>query len=271
MAPSPAPLRSHVCHHCYPRERLFLHRRMAAVRLAEHWRIAKLPVGEQVNGAGRRRKRTRIFLFGGRSWTVAALLALAAGCFTAAAPASAALDQDLVPSAKFLPLPEALSAPDEQKLLNEVLQKIATAKDPRSAIAAVDAALVRAPQPTQLRGYLQWVRSSLLAAEDDFPRAVDAIEESVRLLPGYSAPLLGAASLYAYANQPAKAADYFLCAAELDPETARTLDDYEVDNIIRRLKFAREEQRLRAISDRLLEIGWIGRRLARDGCSDSLG
>jgi tetratricopeptide (TPR) repeat protein len=160
-----------------------------------------------------------------------------------------------------MPLPEDIATPKERQLLDNLLSTMMT-KDPSAALPALDAALSQLREPTRLRGAVQLWRAGLLVEADDFSKAAEAVEESIRLLPGYSAPLLSAASVYAYANQPGKAADYFLRAAEADPETARMVDDYEVNNIIRRLKVAREERRLNAFSDRLLEIGWIGSSLS---------
>jgi tetratricopeptide (TPR) repeat protein len=176
-------------------------------------------------------------------------------------PAGAVTSQSGLTS-KFIPEPEALALPKERQLFNELLGTLAAAEDRAAMLAALDRAIAQLPEPSKLRGFVQLWRAGVLLERDDFPKAIAAVEESIRLLPDYSAPLITASSLYAYANQPAKAADYFLRAAELDPDSVRKVDDYEVNNIIRRLTVAREERRVNAVSDRLLEIGWIGNTLS---------
>jgi tetratricopeptide (TPR) repeat protein len=176
----------------------------------------------------------------------------------ASVPTSPAVQQE--PEPKFLPGPEEIAAGNDRVLLNEIARKLSE-PDESSALPALDAALVKLREPSRLRGTVQFWRGSILLGEDRYAQAVDAIEESIRLLPGYSGPLIMAASIYAYSNQPGKAADYLLRASQIDPASVRTVDDYEIDNIVRLLKFAREDRRSDAISDRLLEIGWVGSSL----------
>jgi len=160
-----------------------------------------------------------------------------------------------------MPLPEELALPAERELLNRTLNKMAAAPEPAAMLAILDAALTEAREPTKLRGFLQFSRASLLFHGTENAKALEAAKESVRLLPGYSGPLLIAFSLYNYANQPGEGADYLLRAAALDPHTVRSVDDYEVNGLLRRLRFAREDDRADALSDRLLSIGWVGTRL----------
>lgn len=179
-------------------------------------------------------------------------------------PVSAAesAGQELRSPGRFIPSPEELALPAKRELLNRTLKDIAAVSEPAAKLATLDAALNEVREPTKLRGFLQYSRAILLFDDDDNAKALEAAEESVRLLPGYSAPLLIASSLYGYANQPGKGADYLLRAAALDPHTVRTVDDYEVNGLLRRLKFAREDARANALVDRLLSIGWVGTRLA---------
>jgi len=162
---------------------------------------------------------------------------------------------------RYFPTPEEFTGPGEQAILTAIAQSLADPAAPQKALPALDEALGKLQRPSKLRGVVQFMRSGLLIANSRESDAIDAIEESIRLLPGYSAPLLSAASTYAYANQPGKGTDYFLRAAEVDPKGVRKVDDYEVDNLIRRLKVARDDRRARMLSDRLLEIGWIGSSL----------
>jgi tetratricopeptide (TPR) repeat protein len=204
--------------------------------------------------------RKRVVKWSARNQARSILLVIFLAC---AMPVSASepAGQEQTPLGKFMPLPEELALPTEQELLNRTLSKLAAARDPAALLAILDAALAEVPEPTKLRGFLQFSRASLLFQDTDNAQALQAAEESVRLLPDYSAPLLIASSLYAYANQPGKGADYLLRAAALDPHAVRTLDDYEVNNLLRRLRFARQDDRANALSDRLFSIGWIGSRL----------
>ena len=179
-----------------------------------------------------------------------------------AAPASAlpsAAQQ--TSTATFLPLPEDVALPHERSIFNELLSKLATTRQPRDALIVLDSSLAKLTEPTKLRGFVQFMRADMLMDLGEPSKATAAIEESIRLLPGYSAPLISAAIHFAYANQPSRSADYFLRAAQRDPESVRRIDDYEVNNILRRLAVARDERRADAVSERLLEIGWTGSKL----------
>ena len=209
------------------------------------------------------------WLAGARSLSAAVALAVAFTCSSAWANAPTSPPTLQGPEPKFLPLPNEIATGNDQVLLNEIARKLSD-PDESSALPALNAALVKLREPDKLRGMVQFWRASVLLSEDLYPEAVDAIEESIRLLPGYSGPLITAASVYAYSNQPGKAADYFLRASHLDPATVRMVDDYEVNNIVRRLQYAGEDRRSDVISDRLLEIGWIGNNLgSRSGLAQS--
>jgi tetratricopeptide (TPR) repeat protein len=209
------------------------------------------------------------WLAGVRSLSAAVALAVAFTCNSASANTPTSPPTLREPEPKFLPLPNEIATGSDQVLLSEIARKLSD-PDESSALPALNAALVKLREPDKLRGMVQFWRASVLLNEDIYPDAVDAIEESIRLLPGYSGPLIAAANVYAYSNQPGKAADYFLRAAQLDPATVRTIDDYEVNNIVRRLQYAGEDRRSDAISDRLLEIGWVGSNLgSRSGLAQS--
>jgi tetratricopeptide (TPR) repeat protein len=196
------------------------------------------------------------------SAVAAALLVVAGATLTAQPSQSATPAADKAPgSPKFLPVLESIVKPQEAAVMSQLLKRVIEADTHATSLAAYDVALRNLPEPTPARGLVQFWRASSFLYEDKYPEAVDAIEESIRLLPNYSGPLLTAASIYGYANQPAKGVDYFLRASRLDPDTVRTIDDYEVNMLIGRLQTERDEQRVNALSDRLLEIGWIGKRL----------
>ena len=165
------------------------------------------------------------------------------------------------PASKYLPLPETMALPQERRVFAQLLEKTVDARDFTAALPGLDAALAQLPEPTRFRGFVQLQRAIAFQEMDDLPKSALAIEESIRMLAGYSAPLIMAASIYAYANQPGKGADYLLRAAELDPATVRNIDDFEIDNLFHRLSAARDERRAFALNDRLLAIGWVGTRL----------
>jgi tetratricopeptide (TPR) repeat protein len=179
-----------------------------------------------------------------------------------AVPAAEAAGVEVEPYTKFLPPIENIALPAERPVLNEFAASIArSAADPAALLDAGDKALAKLPAPTKLRGMIQFMRAGALSALKRHLDALDAIQESVRLLPDYSAPLIEASSIYAYLNRPGEGADYLARAMDVDPQTVRTVDDYEIGNLMLRLDVARDERRIRALSDRLLGIGWLGTRL----------
>jgi hypothetical protein len=118
---------------------------------------------------------------------------------------------------KLLPLPDEIALPAEQTLFNELTSQMARAAEPKQMLRPLNAALARVPEPTKLRGFIQFSRAELLFDNDQRDEALEAVAESVRLLPEHSGPLLLAATLYSYANQLGRGADYLLRAAALDP------------------------------------------------------
>lgn len=194
----------------------------------------------------------------GASALVLAAIAVAA----AGSPAGASTPRVPTASALYLPRLEVVASPAELLLLNEAMEMSADVRSHGEAVAVLDRLLRKAAEPTAFRGMIQLIRADLLSGLGRSPEAIDAIGDSVRLLQGYSAPLISAASIHAYANQPAKAADFLLRAAELDAESVRSLEDYEVWAVLSGLAYAGEQSRLEAVSDRLLQIGWVGSRLA---------
>ena len=163
---------------------------------------------------------------------------------------------------KFLPSLETLALPSERPVMNDLLSSMARAgADPKALLDASDAALSRLPAPTRLRAFVQLNRASALSALHREMDALEPVQEGIRLLPGYSAPLILAMNVYAYLDRPGEAADYLVRAIDIDPQTVRTMPDYDVGNILTRLNTARDERRVQALSDRLLAIGWLGKQL----------
>ncbi|CAA9498574.1 MAG: hypothetical protein AVDCRST_MAG44-616 [uncultured Sphingomonas sp.] len=189
-------------------------------------------------------------------------LAIAAAMMTVATATTGqtVLPKEVPPSAKFLPAPEKVMRPEHAAVIAAALRKMEDAKTPLAALPALDAALDKLGEPTPIRGLVQYWRAGILMA-NNHADAEAAIEESIRLLPDYSAPLIAAAAVYDYANQPGRGADYCLGASRIDPASTRKMDDYEVNNLLRRLHFAGQSRRADAVSPRLLEIGWMGSAL----------
>jgi tetratricopeptide (TPR) repeat protein len=166
-------------------------------------------------------------------------------------------------AAEFLPRPQDIATADERPIATELAQDLMRpASDVGEALARLDAFLPRLRQPTRLRGLLQFLRGSALEAADRDAEAREPLEESIRLLPGYSAPLLIASRLEAYADRPAPAADYLLRASEIDPDLVARIDDYEVFNIVHRLRQQQDQRRLSQLAERLFAIGWLGEGIA---------
>lgn len=166
--------------------------------------------------------------------------------------------------AEFLPQPERVALPSERALLTDVTRGLldTTARGKAANMVALEAALARLEQPTALRGIIQFIRAAVLADEDKNVPASEAIEESIRLLPGYSGPLLLAADFYAYDDQPGRAADYLLSASRIDPQLVAQIPEYDIDNLVTRLDARQDQRRLYAVSERLLEVGWAAESLA---------
>lgn len=178
-------------------------------------------------------------------------------------PLNEAIDPDSVASAKrFMPSLQEIAAANEQPVFDTFLSKAASAPfDAATTLAAADEALAKLAEPTKLRGFIQFIRAGALAGLDRDLDAMPAVEESVRLLPGYSGPLITAASLYTFSNRPAEAADHLLRAIDLDPATTRFLDDYIVGALTRRLFYAGDHRRIDVLSERLVSSGWQGKSL----------
>lgn len=177
----------------------------------------------------------------------------------AAAPSSAAAVQQTY--SNYLPPLESIALPGEQPILDTFVAQTPRGTTPAAVLAAADEALAKLGSPTKLRGLVQFARARALAALNRDLDAVEAAEESARLLPGYSAPLIVGFTANAYLNRTGQATEYLMRAIDTDPTTARTIDDYEIDNLMRRLDGFDDRAREEAISDRLLGIGWIGDHL----------
>lgn len=167
-------------------------------------------------------------------------------------------DQPAAP--KSMPPIEKLALPEEQPQLAELMQSLRNAnrRDPGAALAVFDGILAKLPRPTMLRGSVQMGRAIALEAMDRHAEAMAAIEEAIRLLPGYAGPLLLAANIYLYSNNPGLASDAIVRASEIDPEDVRRLPDYETSALLGRLDAISDQKRAHILGDRLLAIGWTG-------------
>lgn len=167
-------------------------------------------------------------------------------------------------SSEVLPSPDAIALPHERVLLTTSLLPLFsnTELSREQRLGLLDGALAKLGQPTRLRGLVQLMRASILAEGAGDKRAHSAVDESIRLLPTYSGPLLVAAGIYAYSDQPGKAADFLMRASRIDPEVVSKIPEFEIDNIVRRLNVTRDDRRVLLLSERLLAIGWTGDSLA---------
>ena len=165
--------------------------------------------------------------------------------------------------ASYLPAPSELITPGEQALLGDAVRAVMSGNEQGSAaqIALLDSLLAKDAEPTKFRGYIQMIRSGLLLDADRNNEAMAAADEAVRLLPGYSGPLLTAMQAYAYSDKPGPGADFLLRASDVDPDGVKEhVDDYDMFSLINRLRAAKDERRLQTVSDRMLAIGWRGQK-----------
>ena len=198
---------------------------------------------------------------------IAALLCFAACATPVAAASPMPVDEPSAPQAEtpysnFLPPLDGLALPSEQGVFQAFIAKLgAGGSNPAATLAAADEALGKLPAPTKVRGFVQFVRATLLQILNRPLDAADAAAESAQLLRGYSGPLILAFTINAYLNRTDLATEYLMRAVDTDPTTARTIDDYEIDNLMRRLDGFHDDVRERTVSDRLLQIGWEGKHL----------
>lgn len=161
---------------------------------------------------------------------------------------------------------EALAAPvppiDEISVAERstVSAAIAVVTQSRSnpPIAELDRLLSEVPGPTKGRGMVQMMRAGLLVSLNRDSEAQLAVQESIRLLPEYSGPLFTAAGIMTFSGTPGTAADYFIRASRIDPEVAAQSRTYDVFNILGRLRHIGDQQRLESMTDRLIQINWVG-------------
>lgn len=186
-----------------------------------------------------------------------AIIRVATRCLTAIA-ALAPLPVSAIP----LPLPEQIALPQEQLALQHLSQLFS---DPAHAVIApladLDRILAETNGPSPLRGLVQYFRADALMDDNRDSEGASAIEESVRLLPAYGEPLILAASIEAYNGRPDMGGDFFLRGIALDPESARGIEDHELDNLIERLREQDDNRRIRLIAEGLFAIGWHGGNL----------
>lgn len=165
-----------------------------------------------------------------------------------------------VAAAELLPRPEAIVLPEEKPALDEMNAALLERKPPslEAALRQFDSLLVRTARPTKLRGLVQYFRAGLLEEMKRNSAAREAIDESIRLLPDYSGPLLLGSAIYAYDDLPGEAADLLIRASRLDPAIVAKIQEYEINNILSRLDGQRDRRRAGLLSARSLEIGWLG-------------
>lgn len=163
--------------------------------------------------------------------------------------------------ADFMPLPSQLVSPQEAALLPDLkrAQVEAEAKHIDASLAILDTVLSQMTSPTPFRGAVQMLRAELLQRSRRPEDAATAVEESIRLLPGYSGPLLSGFRIYTYNHREGDAVDLLLRATSIDPQIVRLLvTDYDLQAIVGRLDGLKDTRRVQALSERLLAIGWRG-------------
>lgn len=160
------------------------------------------------------------------------------------------------------PLDKIMTAEEKQLFTDAVVTQLESyGVGQVRKISVLNDMLARDPEPTQFRGYLQLLRAEMLLDASKNAEAIQAVDESVRLLPSYSAPLLEAFSVYTYSRRPGDGADFLLRASQIDPEAVKSVGDYDLNNLLYGLNANREAKRLEAVATKLLEIGWTGKQI----------
>lgn len=163
---------------------------------------------------------------------------------------------------ELVPRPEEVTLPEERPVMEAAFAHVEGPDLYAQRMVKLDAALLKLDRPTRLRGLIQFGRALGLRRPEDIAAAREAIDESIRLLPGYSGPLLIASNIYAYSDMPGRGAEYLIRASEIDPDIVKTVPEHDVRNIFHRLGAQRDQRRMRSLSERLMEIGWLGDGLA---------
>lgn len=167
-------------------------------------------------------------------------------------------------ASEVLPRPEQIMTPEERVLFQEMAAETLDSGATGPTIGTLDKALAKLTSPTKFRGFIQFARAMAMHQDEkeSTAAALEAADESIRLLPEYSGPLLLASQLYTYSDRPGIAADYLLRASRIDPQIAAQVPDHQIESLFRRLSFKQDQRRVRLLSDRLLEIGWLAESLA---------
>lgn len=145
---------------------------------------------------------------------------------------------------------------DDQATARRLGNVLARKPNSKDGLAELDRLLVTAPQRTGIAGLIQYFRAGCLMHLNRHPEALEAINQAIALLPGYSAPHLLASQLHTYSDRPGEAVDQLLAATAIDRDIAEQLDDYAVASLISRLDEQGQQDKLLAISERLIDTGW---------------
>ncbi len=168
---------------------------------------------------------------------------------------------------------------DNRRAVTRLQSIIARRSSSKDGLAELDRLLATVPDRTRVRGLVQFFRAGCLMILDRHPEAVEAIDEAIMLMPGYSLPHVLASQLHAYSDRPDRAADHLLTATAIDREIVEHIEDYDIAGLLSRLDEQGNRQKLLAVSERLIETEWskgksatrsrmamavIEQRLARD-------
>jgi tetratricopeptide (TPR) repeat protein len=162
--------------------------------------------------------------------------------------------------AELLPRAESIATPAESEALKD-LTGFEPGEQTEADLVRLDAVLTKLRGATPLRGLVQALRAQILFDADRFDEARDAVEESIRLLPGYSGPLLLATRVEAYSDRGLEAVSYLLRASLVDPQFVRAIPDYELNNILSRVPQNGGSELYTQMAERLFAIGWRGEGL----------
>jgi tetratricopeptide (TPR) repeat protein len=158
-----------------------------------------------------------------------------------------------------VPDPATIAQLSERPLLRDVADAMAQFRaDEEAALPVLDRLLAKLPRPTPLRGFVQFLRARGLYQTDRLVATQDALEESIRLLPQHSAPLILASRFEAYRDRSEPSVTYLLRAMDIDPKSVARIEDYELGNILGRIPQDRGSALRQRLVQRLFDIGWRG-------------
>lgn len=151
--------------------------------------------------------------------------------------------------------PPAVTVANSDRAAVEEVAKVLLSE--KADIARLDALLVRLPEPTPMRAFLQIRRGYELIGANRNAEARAAVEEAVRLTPDLAGIKIGAADVLSFAGAPQRAADLWLEASIMDPDAAAASDHYFLNSLVERLRDMGDIARADRLDAKMGEVGVV--------------